>query len=86
MIAGTFIFEDTQLHWRYNQEKRLVELRVCDGLTGEERVQEVAPRAFAASVALAIDPDGGDGWDAQGPLYREAEGIQPPNGPMRWIP
>lgn len=88
MIAGMMIHEETTMQWRYLDTTREVEVIVCDSATGETAKLTMPARAFAASMALAIDPDGMDGGLAlvQAALYAEAEAYQPPSPSLRWIP
>lgn len=90
MICGTMVFEDQSLQWRYLDSTREVEVVVQEGLTGQTAKVVMPARAFAASVALAIDPDGME--DEVGRvnmverLYEYAEAHQPEAKELRWIP
>lgn len=86
MIAGMMIHEETTMQWRYLDTTREVEVIVCDSATGETAKLTMPARAFAASMALAIDPDGMDDNRAQNELYALAEAYQPPSPSLRWIP
>ena len=93
MIAGMMQLEDQTVQWTYLQEARRIAYTVCDGLTGERAKVECDPADFAAAMALAIDPDGGDTWggNAQETLYELAERAMPEmardcNHALRWIP
>jgi len=94
MICGTIVLEDSILHFRMDPSEAAgeasVHLRVCDALSGQEHEARVTSRAFAASIALALDNEGMDGTQMCAALYALAEPIQPAcdsagNG-LRWIP
>lgn len=87
MLAGTLILEDLILQYTLpDRNNGLVRVEVSDSLTGAKATVECAPRAFAASMALALDFDGMDGHPAQAALYAEAETIPFPSRELRWIP
>ena len=96
MIAGTFVFEGLVMHFKLpDTQDGNVSVLVQDTLTGETAKVLCNPRAFAASMALALDFGGfdnmvggsaGDGRSIQAALYDLAETIPFPNNHLRWIP
>lgn len=90
MICGTMVFEGMELQWRYLAGTRDVEVQVCDGVTGEETKMVIPARAFAASMALALDPDGMEDEDdadsVSERLHALCAGIEFPSNELRWIP
>ena len=82
MIAGTIVIEDLTLH--FSVEPGEVSVRVTN--TGETGLVVCSPRAWAASLALALDPDAMSGADAESDLYGWAGTIKFPSPGLRWIP
>lgn len=88
MIAGTFQFEDLTIHFAFPSHRDgKVRVMVQNGQDGETANTEVEPRAFAASMALALDVDAME-HDSKlnESLYALCESIPFPNNNLRWIP
>lgn len=87
MICGTFSFDGLTMHFKlpYTSDGKVV-VYAQDHLTGERAKIECDPRAFAASMALAMDFDGMEGTPMCEKLYELAETIPWPNNNLRWIP
>ena len=86
MICGTLVLEDLTLHFEMVNPGEVV-VRVADGLSGAQSEVRRTPRRFAASLALALDPDGFEGTKLGEMLYAHAESIEwPAASELRWIP
>lgn len=66
MIAGTIIVEDTQVIFRHLSDdvEKNVEVTLGDAHNGRTFTCLMTARQFAASIAIMLDPNGGDGEDA----------------------
>lgn len=60
MIAGQIVAEDTTVQFFVNFETNEVEVRLSDNCTGQLHQTVMTQQQFAASVALMLDPNGGD--------------------------
>lgn len=89
MICGTIHIEDLTLHFHLPDSRDgKVTVRVQEGLRGETAKIECGPRAFAASLALALDFNGMEdaGDELVKALYAYAETVEFPSRELRWIP
>ena len=87
MICGTFLLEDLTVHFELPSTKDgQVRVQVQNGLDGEAGLMHCSPRAFAASMALALDFDGFEDSALSASLYEAVEGIEWISNGLRWIP
>lgn len=88
MIAGTFQFEDITINFTFPSHRDgKVRVMVQNGLDGETAILPVEPRAFAASMALAMDFDAME-HDSKlnESLHALCESIPFPSHSLCWIP